>query len=217
MATNSNSMAYNAEEIKSCINNIVSAYEDLLNVIEKDMQSKVIQPLSESWYAENAKSYWDEEVSAWNSMCGQIQARFNTINDMVNTCASNYATAAGTTWSKIPFTGMAGYITNEIQATSGDGRRGIVDIDKFNSVKDSAINSIYDSAETALGKALSACESSGFIDSSTEETIRSIINTIKTNIASAINTAKEDIVKNSGTAYTNYESAKSANASASAN
>lgn len=216
MATNSNQMAYNEGEIKTCLSNISAGYTDLVTAIGTSMQNKVIHAFGQVWYATNAKSYWDEEVTSWNSMCGQIRSRFVVINDMINTCASNYATAAGTTWSKQQFNGDTAKVTNEVTDKRGDGYVGIVDIGTFKTIKDTTINTIKDDADTALNKVLSACDASGFIDSSTEETIRSIINTIKTNITTAINTAKEDIAKNSGTAESNFESARSANASSSA-
>lgn len=212
----SNETTYNEEKVTTLLRNIGDYYRDGLKVaIQDDMQSKVVDKLAEIWYMEDAVTYWDGEVSAWNSMCTQINTKFSDIYKDINTCADNYAKACGTTWRKPSWTGVPAKISSNFQAVSSDGKRGITDHNTFETTRTTVLNNVKSDASTALDNVVKACADSGFIDGGTQAQIQSTVSDIKSKIINAVNTAQEDIAKNANTAKTNIESAVSANSSTS--
>ena len=212
----SNETTYNEEQITTLLRNINTHYVSLKSAIGDDMQRNVLDKLAEVWYMQSAVTYWGEEVTAWNSMCSKINDKFKDIYSDINTCASNYAQACGTSWRNPSWTGTPATVSSNFKEVSADGKRGITDHSSFDTYRTTNLDAVKTSAEDALNSVLSACGNSGFIDGGTQAQIESTVSSIKVAIANAINTAKEDINKNSGTAQTNVNSAVTANSSTSA-
>lgn len=213
----SNETTYNESKVTTLLQNINTYYRDDLKVELQDyMQSKVLDKLAEIWFMEDAVKYWDGEVTAWNSMCTAINTKFSDIYTNINTCADNYAKACGTSWQRVSWTGVPAKISNNFQAVSPDGKRGITNHNTFESTRTTVLNNIKSNATTALEKVVKACADSGFVDSGTQAQIESTVSSIKSAIITAVNAAQDDINTNAQTAQTNVNSAVSANSSTSA-
>lgn len=204
---NNNENTYNEEKITTLLGQINTQYRELKEAIGTEMQNQVLDKLAEVWYMPAAVTYWAATVPDWNNMCTGINGLFSEIYDMINTCATRYATSCEATWNKRSWTGVDAKVSSNFKQISDDGRRGITDQSSFDTYRTTNLQKIGTEANTYLLNVLHACEDSGFIDGTTQEAIKGKVTEMNTSIKTAIENMADNIVKNSGTAQTNLRNA----------
>ena len=171
--------------VKSSINNVQKAYDDLTKVICGDVQSQFVTPMGECWACNEAISFFGSFKSSIDSIIDNTDRVCRSIVESMNDAAKNWAATTNTSWGNVSFSQTSKKIDVSPIKENINGVRGVDDGKAADAVS-KLTGSIKASADSALESLSNAVSNCGFIGGSQQASLTSAINTIKSNLNSAI-------------------------------
>lgn len=173
--------------VNSSINNVNSAYNELMRALINDTQSKFVNQMAMYWACNSAQKFFRDALKpAVDEQSTSVTTIFESVVVAMNDAARAWANQTETSYSEVSFSPIATKIDITGIQENLNGVRGI-DKENAKSVV-SSLSVIQSSVETALDSAKNAVNSCGFVGDEQAETLNSSLNRIKTNIS---NTTKE--------------------------
>ena len=175
---------FNESQVSSSINNVKSAYTNLVTALYTEMQSKFVDEMSTKWCAPNAQKFFNEAFKpAIDELLTNSDNTFRSVVESMDSAGTMWASQTGGTHSNIGFDSNSKRIE-----TSGirDNINGIQGIDRALAPETSGnLTSIHSNATSALESAVNAVQTCGFLGGDQASALLSSLNTIKSSIDNA--------------------------------
>ena len=183
---------FNPDVVNSSINQVKTAYENLIRVLGDDMQTQFVEGMSDKWACNNAQSFFNDVFKpAIDSLIVNANTIFESVVNSMNSAAQVWAQETNSSYNPQSFSLINKVIDTSVIQENIGGVRGI-DLDQASPVA-SKLPTISENAKSALTSAQQAVQDCGFVGGSQSENLIASLGTIKNNI----DTATEEIVTQS--------------------
>ena len=174
----------NGQEATAALNKIERSYEKTMNEIIDNMQSRVINIISGTWFGNDAIEFMrDKFKPALDEAAKQIENIFQSVNDTITQNALNFDNEHRTSvFQKVAHNIKAN--TLSVDAMKGDLNSfvGITSSAEFENAK-SMMDGIAGAIQSALAEAAAAAGTSGFYGGGQQEALMGSMNSIKKSLS----------------------------------
>lgn len=206
---NSGFKGFDPEKVKSSINGVVMAYDELFTALQGKMQTEFVNAMADKWACNQAITFFKGAFKpSVDGLLNSVNVCFQSVVSSMNTAAQAWAQDTATAYSATPIEIRTQKVDVECILENINGIRGI-DVNLTSSVV-AKLQSIASECESALTKAQQAVNDCGFIGGSQASALTNSLGTIKTKISTSveeISTAAKTAIDNTVAQYTDTEGA----------
>lgn len=182
-------IGFDPDLVVKSIDNVQSAYKELIKAIATDMQGQFVNGMENMWACKEAISFFQTFKSTIDSFITDSNNTFQSVVESMNSAASGWAQQTGTSWSAKQFDRIDKNIDISCIKENIGGVRG-VDPDAPDVA--AKLTGIASSAVNALTNARSAVQNCGFIGGTSASSLISSLDKIKNSIESAVEQISSD-------------------------
>lgn len=176
---------FDPDLVSSSISNVQSAYNDLIQAIGTEMQTRFVNGMEDKWACNEAQKFFQNFKGVMDPIITESNNTFQSVVDSMNSAASNWASQTGTSWGGKQFSRIEKQMDVSGIKENLNGVRG-VDIGAAPGVAQQ-LPSIANSAINALSQAQQAVQNCGFVGGNQEASLIASLGKIKSGIESAVN------------------------------
>lgn len=170
--------------VSTSINGVITAYNGLVNAFGTQMQTKIVDGMSDKWACNQAIDAFTEVKSEVDRLMENIDRVFESIVASMNSAARSWATSTRSDYSDVSLNPYNQKLNiGNIMENIG-GVRGI-DLQNSNSVI-AYLTTITQNSDENLDSAKKAVAASGFVGGDMQSQIDSSLATIRNNIHNAV-------------------------------
>lgn len=185
---------FNPSTVRTSMNSVQKAYNDLLKSLGTDMQNQFINGMADKWACKNAQKFFTEGFKpAVDGLIKDSNKTFKSVIDAMNSGAKAWAAQTGSEWSSISFSQVDKSMNVSNIKENINGVRG-VDAASANTVA-AKLPTIANEAKSALTAAENAVKDCGFIGGTTASNLVASLRKIRTNIDNATQKITEQTKK----------------------
>ena len=193
MSLVSSGTGYNQGIVHESIGKVKNAYEELINAIGNQMQNDFVGGLSDKWACPDAQNFFNTSFKPTvDQLIKGSNNTFDTVVRSMNSAGSAWAATVGGTYDTVTFSTINKEMETSSILENINGIQGIDEVDTPTVLNQLPV--IAENAKVALGNAVSAVQTSGFLDYANiqAENLINSLNQIKNNIDSAVQTITTD-------------------------
>lgn len=179
---------FDPDLVNGSINNVKSAYENLIQVLGDDMQNQFVVGMSDKWACTDAQNFFNNNFKpAIDNLIQGATTIFESVVNSMNSAGQAWASQTESAYAPVSFAAINKSIDTSSIRENIAGVRG-VDLSAATTVA-GKLSSIATSANSALTSAQQAVQNCGFVGGSMESNLVSALGVIK----SKIDTATEEL------------------------
>ena len=177
---------FNPDVVNSSINSVKAAYENLIQALGNDMQTRFVNGMADKWACNQAQTFFNNSFKpAIDGLITSSNAIFESVVASMNSAGQAWAAQTDSSYSPQSFSPMSKTIDAGVIMENIGGVRGI-DKEAAQGVA-SKLPSLASEANQALSNAQTAVQNSGFIGGSQQANLVDSLGQIKTKIDEIVN------------------------------
>ena len=184
----------NQDEVRTSINGVVGAYNDLYDAINNTFQHSFIDAMANLWACPEAKKFFADVKIDMDSIISESNLVFESVVKAMNDAANVWSMANGTVYANVAFTPNPSSINvdgirEEINGVQGVSLTGATTTSRL------ALEKVNSEVASAISKAKLAVASNGFKGGAQSESLQRSLDEIGNAITNVIRALSENVNK----------------------